>query len=152
MMDAKICTKCKLLKWDDEFRPAPTSRYLDKLRSQCIECEKAYNKSEIGKASRKRYQKKFEQSYKGKEFKLKYHYGESAVQNYKDAYAAQNGKCTICKCELQYLSKSTCYDHNHTTGEFRGLLCSLCNRGLGYFKDNPELLISASKYLLTNQN
>jgi hypothetical protein len=38
-------------------------------------------------------------------------------------------------------------DHGHETGEVRGLLCSNCNLGLGYFKDNPKYLEGAIKYL-----
>lgn len=38
-------------------------------------------------------------------------------------------------------------DHCHKTGVNRGLLCSSCNIGLGYFKDSPETLRSAADYL-----
>lgn len=38
-------------------------------------------------------------------------------------------------------------DHCHSTGSFRGLLCTGCNRGLGYFRDSPELLERAARYL-----
>ena len=33
------------------------------------------------------------------------------------------------------------------TNKIRGLLCSNCNRGLGHFKDNIDILKSAIKYL-----
>ena len=38
-------------------------------------------------------------------------------------------------------------DHNHSNGKFRGMLCNHCNRGLGNFKDNIEVMKKAIKYL-----
>jgi hypothetical protein len=38
-------------------------------------------------------------------------------------------------------------DHNHATGEIRGLLCQACNHAIGKFKDKPELCRKAADYL-----
>ena len=39
------------------------------------------------------------------------------------------------------------YDHCHETGDFRGVLCSTCNTGLGKLGDNLTGITSALKYL-----
>jgi len=56
----------------------------------------------------------------------------------------QGGVCAICK---GVCTKALAADHCHVTGEFRGLLCNNCNRGIGHLKDNPELLENAIRYL-----
>lgn len=48
---------------------------------------------------------------------------------------------------MNNINKVLCVDHNHKTGEIRGLLCGLCNSGIGHFKDKIKLLKKAIKYL-----
>lgn len=55
--------------------------------------------------------------------------------------------CTICGDEGNLV-----VDHDHKTNQVRGLLCNHCNRGLGHFKDNPNLLEYARIYLLAADN
>ena len=63
----------------------------------------------------------------------------------------QNNLCAICsKSGTIEKNKHLSVDHNHDTKELRGLLCQNCNTGLGFFKDNPELLLKASYYLETH--
>ena len=59
----------------------------------------------------------------------------------------QNDCCAICK---KFLKTKLHIDHNHRSGAVRGLLCPHCNKGLGFFFDNPEYLISAATYLWEN--
>jgi Recombination endonuclease VII len=64
--------------------------------------------------------------------------------------AAQGGLCAICGSDavLRTDSDGTLYvDHDHKTGEVRGLLCALCNSGLGSFRDRSDLLNAAVEYL-----
>lgn len=55
----------------------------------------------------------------------------------------QGSKCRICGIYADKLS----VDHNHKTGQIRGLLCNKCNTGLGMFQDNTSIIESALKYL-----
>lgn len=71
-------------------------------------------------------------------------YGVTKEQ-YNDLIVSQDLKCAICGDGTQ--KKKMFIDHNHRTGVIRGLLCTRCNVGLGMFKDNPEVLSKAIKYL-----
>jgi hypothetical protein len=74
-------------------------------------------------------------------------YGIS-LEDYNQILETQNGVCSICATdEPGGLHKKFQVDHDHSTGEVRGLLCCKCNRGLGYFSDNPLTLAKASSYL-----
>ena len=80
-------------------------------------------------------------------FAYKYRYGIT-LEDYKNMYISQEGKCDICKES----SKKLVVDHCHTNGNVRGLLCTACNSGLGFFKDNIPNLLEATKYLIKNNN
>lgn len=83
---------------------------------------------------------------------VKQHFGLTPEQ-YDKLVNDQNNCCAIChESESEINKKSThikplSVDHDHATGKVRGLLCSRCNQGLGKFKDDPQLLINAIKYL-----
>jgi hypothetical protein len=54
-------------------------------------------------------------------------------------------ECVICGS-----TEDLVVDHCHKTNTIRGMLCNHCNRGLGHFRDDPELLEFARIYLLAN--
>ncbi len=63
---------------------------------------------------------------------------------------SQDGRCPLCCIPLSYDledQKNTCIDHDHKTGEIRGVLCRLCNTMLGSAKDNITTLENSIKYL-----
>lgn len=78
--------------------------------------------------------------------RLKDRYGITLIE-YNQMYADQCGLCAICSGDLDASSRKAPVDHDHSTGKVRGLLCHFCNRGLGLFKDDPELLESAAMYI-----
>ncbi len=59
---------------------------------------------------------------------------------------SQNNKCAICHKEFK-ANRNTFIDHDHKTGNVRGLLCPKCNILLGTCNDNIEILKTAIKYL-----
>lgn len=63
------------------------------------------------------------------------------------ALESQGGTCAICRRPLNIDSPDMAFDHDHDSGKFRGLLCLLCNRGLGVFWDSVEMLERAVQYL-----
>lgn len=71
-------------------------------------------------------------------YKLEYKEYLSMLENQQD-------KCAICLTTFE--AKSICVDHNHNTGDVRGLLCHTCNRALGLFKDSKKILSRTLQYL-----
>lgn len=73
---------------------------------------------------------------------------EVSFEEYSNLFKIQNNQCAICGGE-ETRNKILSLDHSHETKKIRGLLCSSCNSGLGFFKDSPGLLLKAIKYLST---
>jgi hypothetical protein len=74
------------------------------------------------------------------------------LDQYDAMHDAQDGRCAICgnletAVGADGAPRRMPVDHCHITGVIRGLLCTACNRALGLFKDSPEILHRAIKYL-----
>lgn len=64
-----------------------------------------------------------------------------------DHFASHNGLCDICSGQSDPGRTRLTIDHDHETGEFRGLLCSNCNRAIGLLRDSSKQALAAAAYL-----
>lgn len=79
--------------------------------------------------------------------RLKSVYGIT-LDDYRSMYQEQEGKCAICGTSCPDHGKmGLVVDHCHKNGHVRKLLCTHCNKGIGQFKEDPEILQKAIEYL-----
>lgn len=70
------------------------------------------------------------------------------AEEYAKTLTAQNGVCAICSKPPN--GKNLSVDHDHDTGEVRGLLCDNCNRSLGLTCESIDILTKMIDYLNKN--
>lgn len=69
-------------------------------------------------------------------------------EEYDDQFERQQGVCAICgEPENSERFAHMAVDHDHESGELRGLLCHRCNKAIGLFHDDSSRLEKASAYL-----
>jgi hypothetical protein len=66
---------------------------------------------------------------------------------YQQLYLFQGGRCPGCLRATGTGKKKLATDHDHITGEVRGLLCSTCNQIVGHLRDDPEAFRRFARYL-----
>ena len=82
------------------------------------------------------------------------------LKQYRQMLDEQGGVCAICGQPPSFVTgrpptraqgrqqvPNLVVDHDHATGKIRGLLCTPCNRGIGFLKDDPSVVRFALKYL-----
>ena len=131
----KECSRCKKEKGSSEFHSNKGRK--DGLQSWCKEC---FREFAYGSYSPEQRRKRHIKTYYGMDW-----------DRYLEMLKNQDHKCAICLIPLEAMTfdrlTTAHIDHNHKTGEVRHLLCHFCNSGLGYFKDDIELLKKAIEYL-----
>jgi hypothetical protein len=73
---------------------------------------------------------------------LKRFYGLTE-ERFAEMLAETGGYCPIC----EHAMTPPAVDHDHETGEVRGLLCRRCNSALGMLRDDPITIERAANYL-----
>ena len=108
----------------------------DCLHGRALECKPCHNNR------RKMYRRANPSSYKDTNMKYlcanSYHI---TLEEYKERMSTSD-----C-CEICGTKDNLCYDHDHNTMDFRGVLCKKCNKGLGNLGDTLEGVMKAVKYL-----
>tara|TARA_R110000868_G_scaffold224991_1_gene477181 strand:- start:109 stop:537 length:429 start_codon:yes stop_codon:yes gene_type:complete len=130
------CTKCKEFKNQEEFYR--DRQKLSGYRPDCKTCNKIKCK---GWTHKNPAQRRFNV--------LKSATGVNRDQ-YLEILKLQEGKCAICKMSIEDNNRNLSVDHCHVEKIVRGLLCTKCNFGIGYFNDDEALLLKAIHYLHNN--
>jgi hypothetical protein len=129
-MPEKHCSKCRISKPLDQF--SPHARGPQGRQPRCKECCAADQKARYGKDPELSNRKQLARIH------------GLTLAEYDALYAAG---CAICGTHDPGTKRRMHVDHDHATGKVRGVLCPLCNVGLGHFKDSPALLAKAAQYL-----
>jgi hypothetical protein len=119
---------------DPAFRAAQAA-YMKAWRVTHLDTKRAADRA-WGKANRLR------QRITRKQWKSKQYAARVAA-----LVAQHSGRCDLCDQPPDGRWRRLNIDHCHATNVFRGLLCSRCNRALGFFKDNPALMRRAADYI-----
>lgn len=131
----KMCSTCRVEKSVEDFYRSYQAK--DGLQHNCKVCTKA---RDTGPRAEQR------RDYAWKR-KLELDFGMTP-EEYWEMFDRQGGRCAICRAVPDW--KRLAVDHDHETGEIRGLLCNQCNTGLGFFRDDSELVAEALSYLRAN--
>jgi len=108
-------------------------------REQILNDIKEYNLNDIGNM------KKYISKLNNRKTWLKQKY-KITINEYEVILKSQDGLCAICKkkeTQKNFLS----IDHCHISNKIRGLLCSGCNKALGFINDDIRILKSMIEYL-----
>lgn len=137
-----VCTRCKESKAEDQF--GSESRKTNGKNSWCKPCSNTASRSSRAKKPHltETYNRR---AFRTERFGLPWREMKAL---YDVQYTKQDGKCAICgTTEYGKNRNRFAFDHDHQTGELRGLLCNSCNYALGQFKDDRSRLESAVRYL-----
>lgn len=143
----KTCSRCRVTKARSEFYP--DHRPGRDRQAHCKECNRdkqRIHREKHGPRVRNNEKTIYARRRWGNHLQRKY---SITVDEYESMLQSQDGKCAICGAgEPGGRAKRFHVDHDHATGDIRGILCVRCNYMIGYSKDSPEILRKGADYLL----
>jgi len=139
----KICGKCKKEKDSGDFNKS--SKRKDGLRCYCRECEKSLHRDYF---ANNEYHRSDDFKKIQKSRKLKYDYGID-IDKFNDMISSQGGLCLCCGIDLRDIPiKDINVDHNHITGNVRGILCRSCNVAFGMLNEDYNRIFMLAQYII----
>jgi hypothetical protein len=129
--ELKVCTKCRIAQ-------LPSDYYMNGKGSPHSECKSCHKKRHFGQQSRPGWkEKRREWNRQGNGMKM-------PEVDWQALFLKQFQSCAICGSKNPGARWAT--DHNHETGEVRGILCNRCNLAISGI-EQPEFRAKALKYL-----
>lgn len=98
---------------------------------------------EQGRAYHASYRKNNKEKIRASQLMVKF---GLSLEDYDELWIAQIGLCPVCSQVLP-LAYSAHVDHDHSTGQVRGLLHRNCNVAIGLLGESAECASSAASYL-----
>ena len=141
------CGKCGELKYDNGTKLV--CRSCNRKRVSQWAKENPHLANAGNRRHRARHLEKVQKASRASKIRMQY---GLEPEDYDRMFVEQGGVCAICKQpETRRHRDGTPWnmpiDHDHVTGEVRGLLCGSCNSGIANFRDSTERLAAAIDYL-----
>jgi hypothetical protein len=140
------------MSWTKEQKAEYAKKYYEEHKEKYLKASRRYRHSAEGKEVAREYRKttpfKKANNKRACTARIKRKYGLEP-KDFQEMLDVQGNCCAICGDGLIKADtrKDPVVDHNHITGNNRGILCRLCNSLLGYAKDSKEVLSKAVSYL-----
>ena len=139
----KMCKSCS-----NSIKAGGTGSRKKGSKYKCSSCNSYYNITmfNINKKSGNPYSRcKKCHTQKSKEyFNTIYKYSRYGIteKEYDTILVSQNSKCACCDN-----TTNLCIDHDHRSGNVRGILCRDCNSSLGLLNENVDTMKNLIRYL-----
>lgn len=85
------------------------------------------------------------------DYDRRWRYGITQVEFNRVLHEVQHDLCAVCGLPFEN-SFDTTIDHNHVTGQFRGVVHRKCNRFISHVEHNEPLIQKAREYLTRSES
>ena len=136
-----ICKKCFVDKDTTEFYKSKLT--ISGLRGACKVCTREEDKQyRMNNVEKVQYSSKRKRVWR--DYRITPEQYDKAMESKVCAICGKEGKQNACDM--------LCYDHDHNTHKFRGVLCRACNQSIGHLGDTAEALYKAYLYLKKSED